>query len=135
ILLFFIFFFQAEDGIRDRNVTGVQTCALPIFSSQRLLLFWCYFHNSYFGYRQQCNNLWEETMKKYFSFKKTAMASLFGVTLLGVAASVTAQTTLRIGDSLPSGHYIAEGLIEFWMDGVKEKLGDDVDVDHFLAVH
>src|SRR5207249_9236030 len=26
-----IFFFQAEDGIRDRNVTGVQTCALPIF--------------------------------------------------------------------------------------------------------
>ena len=24
------FFFQAEDGIRDRLVTGVQTCALPI---------------------------------------------------------------------------------------------------------
>src|SRR5699024_7614166 len=29
--LVFYFFFQAEDGIRDRNVTGVQTCALPIF--------------------------------------------------------------------------------------------------------
>src|SRR5699024_11264801 len=27
---FIFFFFQAEDGIRDRNVTGVQTCALPI---------------------------------------------------------------------------------------------------------
>src|SRR6266513_2008985 len=27
-------FFQAEDGIRDRNVTGVQTCALPICTSQ-----------------------------------------------------------------------------------------------------
>src|SRR5699024_12062428 len=26
-----LFFLQAEDGIRDRNVTGVQTCALPIF--------------------------------------------------------------------------------------------------------
>src|SRR5437763_10635638 len=26
----FIFFFQAEDGIRDTSVTGVQTCALPI---------------------------------------------------------------------------------------------------------
>src|SRR5437773_10725837 len=25
------FFFQAEDGIRDRDVTGVQTCALPIW--------------------------------------------------------------------------------------------------------
>src|SRR5256884_1318646 len=28
----FFFFFQAEDGIRDVAVTGVQTCALPIFS-------------------------------------------------------------------------------------------------------
>src|SRR5699024_11342124 len=28
----FLFFFQAEDGIRDRNVTGVQTCALPILT-------------------------------------------------------------------------------------------------------
>src|SRR6266404_2372869 len=27
----FYFFFQAEDGIRDKLVTGVQTCALPIF--------------------------------------------------------------------------------------------------------
>src|SRR5947209_9284053 len=27
---FFFFFFQAEDGIRDIGVTGVQTCALPI---------------------------------------------------------------------------------------------------------
>src|SRR5205823_14730317 len=29
---FFFFFFQAEDGIRDKLVTGVQTCALPISS-------------------------------------------------------------------------------------------------------
>src|SRR3712207_8575215 len=28
---FYIFFFQAEDGIRDIGVTGVQTCALPIY--------------------------------------------------------------------------------------------------------
>src|SRR5689334_23978799 len=28
--IFFFFFFQAEDGIRDGTVTGVQTCALPI---------------------------------------------------------------------------------------------------------
>src|SRR5207302_3307517 len=31
IVFFFFFFFQAEDGIRDFHVTGVQTCALPIF--------------------------------------------------------------------------------------------------------
>src|SRR5438093_12597127 len=30
MILFFCFFFQAEDGIRDWSVTGVQTCALPI---------------------------------------------------------------------------------------------------------
>src|SRR5688572_33429206 len=29
-IYFFFFFFQAEDGIRDLTVTGVQTCALPI---------------------------------------------------------------------------------------------------------
>src|SRR6266498_4334161 len=29
--LLFFFFFQAEDGIRDADVTGVQTCALPIY--------------------------------------------------------------------------------------------------------
>src|SRR5439155_16685031 len=29
-IMFFFFFFQAEDGIRDGHVTGVQTCALPI---------------------------------------------------------------------------------------------------------
>src|SRR5439155_14276050 len=33
--MFFFFFFQAEDGIRDGHVTGVQTCALPIFAGGR----------------------------------------------------------------------------------------------------
>src|SRR3712207_7873194 len=32
-LILFFFFFQAEDGIRDIGVTGVQTCALPICTS------------------------------------------------------------------------------------------------------
>src|SRR5438445_13025796 len=31
----FVFFFQAEDGIRDIGVTGVQTCALPILIIRR----------------------------------------------------------------------------------------------------
>src|SRR5256885_4387302 len=33
-----LFFFQAEDGIRDYKVTGVQTCALPIFGFVNLLI-------------------------------------------------------------------------------------------------
>src|SRR5256885_12224165 len=35
-----VFFFQAEDGIRDYKVTGVQTCALPIYHAQLLRSFW-----------------------------------------------------------------------------------------------
>ena len=31
-MLVYVFFFQAEDGIRDYKVTGVQTCALPILN-------------------------------------------------------------------------------------------------------
>src|ERR1017187_10781023 len=40
--LFFSFFFQAEDGIRDTSVTGVQTCALPIYSVPRFFGLDCY---------------------------------------------------------------------------------------------
>src|SRR5687768_17640826 len=39
IVIFFFFFFQAEDGIRDVAVTGVQTCALPIWAAVRVK--WC----------------------------------------------------------------------------------------------
>src|SRR2546430_13677107 len=35
--LLLLFFFQAEDGIRDLTVTGVQTCALPISAAQFLI--------------------------------------------------------------------------------------------------
>src|SRR2546426_3437094 len=35
LCMLFFFFFQAEDGIRDYKVTGVQTCALPILSGCR----------------------------------------------------------------------------------------------------
>src|SRR6266540_6998512 len=37
-MLLLFFFFQAEDGIRDRDVTGVQTCALPICPGLRAAL-------------------------------------------------------------------------------------------------
>src|SRR5690625_7412896 len=34
----YFFFFQAEDGIRDGHVTGVQTCALPILASTKVTI-------------------------------------------------------------------------------------------------
>src|SRR5689334_24801993 len=37
-VLIFFFFFQAEDGIRDGTVTGVQTCALPISFEEEAIL-------------------------------------------------------------------------------------------------
>src|SRR5882762_11808712 len=37
-IISFFFFFQAEDGIRDSSVTGVQTCALPIWAAKGLWL-------------------------------------------------------------------------------------------------
>ena len=56
LFLFFFFFFQAEDGIRDIGVTGVQTCALPIYSyynslPRNFFLFTC--HSKTIYHRQQ----------------------------------------------------------------------------------
>ena len=39
LYLLLFFFFQAEDGIRDRDVTGVQTCALPSRDNSAILIF------------------------------------------------------------------------------------------------
>ena len=36
------YFYQAEDGIRDRDVTGVQTCALPIFKGVEEIIHYFY---------------------------------------------------------------------------------------------
>src|SRR5882672_186864 len=36
VIFCLFFFFQAEDGIRDHCVTGVQTCALPIYRADRI---------------------------------------------------------------------------------------------------
>src|SRR2546430_9598230 len=43
-----LFFFQAEDGIRDLTVTGVQTCALPISGKS-----WAFYHD-------MLRQLWDE---------------------------------------------------------------------------
>src|SRR5437867_5062304 len=45
-LFFFFFFFQAEDGIRDRTVTGVQTCALPILTQVLAFAAWLLFNRN-----------------------------------------------------------------------------------------
>src|SRR6266704_923932 len=70
LLFLFVFFFQAEDGIRDRNVTGVQTCALPILdggivrtglrSKARELLAFLLLHPAGVGREVAIEALWPE---------------------------------------------------------------------------
>src|SRR3989440_2099442 len=50
--IFSFFFFQAEDGIRDLIVTGVQTCALPIFTRSRLVALGWWWRRLVFGPEQ-----------------------------------------------------------------------------------
>src|SRR5699024_11727499 len=50
VLMLLFFFFQAEDGIRDRNVTGVQTCALPICMVQRTASVVRFIRNTHLGH-------------------------------------------------------------------------------------
>src|SRR5439155_14069158 len=61
------FFFQAEDGIRDGHVTGVQTCALPISGECRFLYHFFLARNTG-GF----SVFWSDTRKR------VAMASLVG---------------------------------------------------------
>src|SRR5262249_58953347 len=48
-----IFFFQAEDGIRDWSVTGVQTCALPISEALRAAFA---YHPPYYHWKERATN-------------------------------------------------------------------------------
>src|SRR5690606_40739369 len=56
------FFFQAEDGIRDFHVTGVQTCALPIFA-----LACCSFGSLRLACALLCNGAWRHTLMEMLS--------------------------------------------------------------------
>src|SRR3712207_7950170 len=51
---YFFFFFQAEDGIRDIGVTGVQTCALPILKKYLFLFVTMFFAVYTFAQTKDC---------------------------------------------------------------------------------
>src|SRR2546429_5008859 len=55
------FFFQAEDGIRDVAVTGVQTCALPIYAG--VDKGWAAFPGSRLRRGQRAARIWHHTPK------------------------------------------------------------------------
>src|SRR5690349_11380130 len=78
----FLFFFQAEDGIRDLYVTGVQTCALPIYGSHRKVVasFWAFSLPRAAGQSFDVAVLWLDTL---------LVAALIGPTAAGIYAAGT----------------------------------------------
>src|SRR5207247_3266454 len=76
-----LFFFQAEDGIRDPLVTGVQTCALPIYSLRRQAARPDYFFDNilslgndapFFEQAADINPLTGGTPNSHFYFRNTS---------------------------------------------------------------
>src|SRR5947208_6775025 len=88
----YFFFFQAEDGIRDDLVTGVQTCALPIFGPT--LLSWME-HNEPETY--QCILDSDNQSQKRFSGHGSAIAQAYNHMILPLANSRDKYTQLLWG--------------------------------------
>src|SRR5699024_11863622 len=61
----FFFFFQAEDGIRYRNVTGVQTCALPILDDSVVEVHGTYDINVWYSYDDETSTDVEKEIVDY----------------------------------------------------------------------
>src|SRR6266704_4013480 len=76
------FFFQAEDGIRDRNVTGVQTCALPIYGAEGA--------NHQPGADQQ-----NQSERHLYHYKHTSGAMLFLALAQGASSFANAGAQVR----------------------------------------
>src|SRR3712207_5305069 len=115
-----MFFFQAEDGIRDIGVTGVQTCALPIFSGAALFVFT-------FVAWLEGSNAWE-----LFSLTDVllSLVALIAVALPLVKA-VGSEPPLRV----PTGTVLARaGLVALTITAVFLIEARDRDPGIFLAV-
>src|SRR5690625_5556443 len=79
------FFFQAEDGIRDGHVTGVQTCALPILEGAMSFEY----ESADFSQVAGLENLkrWLLARKQSFSTTSADLETPKGIMLLGVQGS------------------------------------------------
>ena len=92
ILLFF--FFQAEDGIRDIGVTGVQTCALPIFQLNKLGNWTCKIR--VFDYTSSPVNGIQAQLRQQTFLKKGSFSSKFNlVTFQGVKSPEIGRASCR----------------------------------------
>src|SRR5271165_6013529 len=81
--MYFFFFFQAEDGIRDFHVTGVQTCALPISARAA-------------GLTVSCDLNFRKNLWKYGKPATDVMPGIFRFTDIGIANEEDCQAALGI---------------------------------------
>src|SRR5256884_7238356 len=103
IILQFLFFFQAEDGIRDVAVTGVQTCALPICDTKRKRLSQNRFADDVGKRRKGCerkNELKQRTVREAERDHKASCAHLFEKRFTSGGKRVIANATPLL--SLPA---------------------------------
>src|ERR1019366_10250947 len=110
LCVFFFFFFQAEDGIRDWSVTGVQTCALPI------------------SYRMILDG--ERRSRKNFKGHSSAMAQVYNHVIMPLANRADRITQIRWGIADYESHYgvAPEGM---WL----AETAADTDTLELLAQH
>src|SRR3989449_3208509 len=89
----YVFFFQAEDGIRDVAVTGVQTCALPILSrvKRKVLVTW----------RRNRRGTWTNLTSRMTAGRGMARRSLFttgpSASTISALRSITSLRARRTG--------------------------------------
>src|SRR5690606_39773532 len=85
----FFFFFQAEDGIRDFHVTGVQTCALPILSL---------FSSASLSETMVSNSLffWSRSFLRSFKISFNSSTSLFLLSIVNCASPIRSEER-RVG--------------------------------------
>src|SRR3712207_322442 len=113
LVLFVFFFFQAEDGIRDIDVTGVQTCALPIFGGvQQLIVVTGIHHIFNFLEAQLVANTGKDPFNAYLTAATAAQA---GATL---AVAVKTKSAKLKGLAFPSALSALLGITEPAIFGV-----------------
>src|SRR5256886_6726457 len=120
VVLMLVFFFQAEDGIRDLTVTGVQTCALPI-SLTRI-----------------CANFWFVRFSASVSSPRGGfffrLASFLHCRLIALESSILVQGgPRRIGDPFLIGYLFVMRLARVRLTQVVNPLPPSVDDDHVLV--
>src|SRR5438874_13810846 len=101
LILILSFFFQAEDGIRDLYVTGVQTCALPIWSSW----LWRRWLQRFAQTAEAISATTKKTEKvritaEYLKSLPVEEAVIAAVFLAGRAFPAWEETTLQVGGAL-----------------------------------